>query len=73
MHQLLLASIVLLSMAASAEPSKPCRDNLRLTAKTFQEAQRVARQDICICKLKLELSASGPCYASGRPFGCSCK
>jgi hypothetical protein len=74
MQQILLASgIVLLSMAASAEPSKPCRDNLQVATKTCQTAQRVAWKNICICTTQAGNVCSGPCYASGRPFGCSCK
>jgi hypothetical protein len=74
MRQLLLASsIALLSIGANAEPSKSCRDNFQVTTRTCQETERVAWKNICICTTQAGTVCSGPCYASGRPSGCSCK
>ena len=73
-HLLLASSIVLLSMAANAEPSKHCHANLRVTTTKTCQPQRLAQQERrCSCETVFGTVCSGPCPFDGKPQGCHCK
>ena len=73
-HLLLASSIVLLSMAANAEPSKHCGASLRVTTTKTCQPQRLAQQERrCSCETVFGTVCSGPCPNGGKPQGCICK
>lgn len=73
MKRLMLAAVMMVfSFTCNAEPLKHFSCDINSPTKVCS-AQRVAQQNTCSCTTYAGYTCSGPCTASGKPYGCLCK